>query len=312
MIEELRAELAGLSTQMERGKKIDSMLQSLKNEEWELAQHERDLKAVLSKEEDDVGRLERTTAASLLYSFLGMKFERLEKEQQEAYAAKLKYGAAVRQLDDCRARMAELRTERDSFSGCAGQYERAFSKLKELLREEPSHAERLCAMERLRGEAAGQLRELDEAISAGNAAMAQIGSIENCLGSAERWGTWDLIGGGLISDMAKHSKLDEAQAGAEQLQVLLSRFHTELADVRIDAQMGALNIGGFLRFSDYFFDGLIADWTVLSRIRDSLASVHRVKRQVDGVLTKLHALKAARAAEKADVEKRIAELVTGA
>jgi hypothetical protein len=312
MIEELRAKLSDISARLARGKKIDSMLRAMQNEERELARHERDLKAVLSREEDDVSRLERTTATSLLYSLLGKKVERLDKEQQEAYAAKLKYDAAVRQLDDCRARMAELRKERDSLACCSGQYEQIFAELKGQLREDPSYAEKFCDLERRSGETAGQLRELDEAVSAGNAALEQIERIENCLGSAGRWGTWDLIGGGLISDMAKHSKLDEAQAGAEHLQVLLSRFHAELADVRLDAQMGALNIGGFLRFADYFFDGLIADWSVLSRIRESQESVCRMKRQVNDVLARLRAVKAARAAEKADMEKQISELVTGA
>ena len=105
--------------------------------------------------------------------------------------------------------------------------------------------------------------------------MRQIDMIDEKLGRAQGWGTWDMLGGGLISDLAKHSNLDEAQAGAEYLQTLLSRFRTELADVRISAQTGQVNVEGFLRFADYFFDGLIADWTVLSRIHKSRESVSR-------------------------------------
>jgi hypothetical protein len=312
MIDEMRAQLAGLSEKIGRLKKIDAMLMSLYDEKSELSRRERDLKYALIKEETDVERLERTTATSVLYSILGKKEAKLSQEQQEAYAAKLKYDAAVRQLDDCSSRIDALNREKDTLSDCTAQYDLVFSGLKELLQKDLAYADRLCALERRRGEAVGQLRELDEAVWAGNAAMNMILSIENSLGSAEDWGTWDLIGGGLISDMEKHSHLDEAQAGAEELQVLLSRFRTELADVRISAEMGALNVDGFLRFADYFFDGLIADWSVLNRIHDSQDSVSEVKRQVEGALSKLSALRDARTAEKAAVEKELAGVVAGA
>ncbi|MGE4484194.1 MAG: hypothetical protein AB7C97_03650 [Oscillospiraceae bacterium] len=312
MIEDMRAQLAALSAKLERMKKVDSMLENLQREEQNLAQSEKFLKTVLSKEEADVGRLERTTAASVIYSMLGKRDAKLDKEQQEAYAARLKYDSAARQLDDCKMRMDELRRERESLADCRDQYDKVFAGLQELLRENPDYAERLCALERQRGEAQSQLKELDEAISAGDAAMWQVNSIENSLGSAEGWGTWDLLGGGLISDLAKHSHLDDAQAGAEHLQILLSRFQTELADVYINPQLGAVNVEGFLRFADYFFDGLIADWSVLSHIHDSQASVARVKQQVGDALSKLHTLKSVRAGDKAAVEKQIAELVAKA
>lgn len=309
MIEEMRAELAALSAKLERKKKIDAMLQSLQNEERDLTQREQCLKTALSKEEADIDRLERTTATSLLYSMLGKKDAKMDKEQQEVYAAKLKYDAAVCQLDDCKMRMDELLRERGSLSDCAGKYDQVFAKLQEMLRADSHYAERLCALERQRGEAVSQLKELDEAILAGNAAIRQVENIEDSLGSAEGWGTWDLFGGGLISDLVKHSHLDEAQAGAEHLQVLLSRFHNELADVYINTELGAVNIDGFLRFADYFFDGLIADWSVLSRIHDSQESVHQVKQQVGDALSKLSAIKTARVAEKTGIERQIAELV---
>lgn len=312
MVEGLREELAGLSAKLERSKKVDAMLKAVQFEELDLVQREKNLKTTLSKEQKDVDNLMRTTATSLLYSLIGKKAEKFEKEHQEAYAAYLKYVAAVNQLKDCRARKEELKREADSLSGCAGQYERTFAALREQLHNDPAYAERLCALERQRGGIASQMKELNEAVRAGEAASMQIETVERCLGSAENWSTWDLLGGGLISDMAKHSKLDEAQAGAEFLQILLSRFHTELADIHINAQMPALNAGGFLRFADFFFDGLIADLSVRSRIHESQVSVSGVRLQVSGILLKLSQLKKAQAREMESVEKRIAELILSA
>ena len=103
---------------------------------------------------------------------------------------------------------------------------------------------------------------MQEALIAGNAALSCADQILFQLNSAEGWGTWDLVGGGLLSDLAKHSHLDQAQASVETLQSQLRRFKTELADVTINADI-QVSIDGFLRVADYSFDGIFADWAVL-------------------------------------------------
>lgn len=312
MLEKLKLELAALSKDLERQKKIISMLDSLRSEETALAQKEHRLRNMLSKEDADVQRLEKTTATSILYSILGKKDAQLEKEQQEAYAAKLKYGAAVRQLDHCRSCIETLLCERQGLQDCKRRYDQVFHEIQELLHSDPHYADQLCTLECQLGEATNQLCEVDEAVSVGDTCMNQIHSIESSLSSAEDWGTWDLFGGGMFSDLAKHSHLDEAQAGAEYLQSLLSRFRTELADVRISPQMGQVNVDGFLRFADYFFDGLIADWSVLSHIHDSQESVAQVKGQVSAALSKLASIRSILEAQKTALQKQIAEMVHSA
>ena len=42
------------------------------------------------------------------------------------------------------------------------------------------------------------------------------------LDSAQGWGTWDVIGGGLLTDLMKYSRLDDAQASMERLQSALA------------------------------------------------------------------------------------------
>ncbi len=312
MLEKLRAELTMLAEQMARQQKIESMLESLREEERSLSERERRLFESLKKEQADVERLEKSSVTSVLYSMLGKKEERLDKEQQEAYAAKLKYDAVVRQLDDCRGRMETLNREKAGLSGCERRYDQVFDQIHGLLRQGGRYADQICSIEREIGENTAQLKELDEAISAGRAVMDQIGAIEKSLDSAEGWGTWDLIGGGLISFAAKHSHLDDAQAGAEYLQTLLNRFRTELSDVRMTAELGRMDTDGFLRFADWFFDGLIADWAVLSHIHDSQESVTQVKGQVQSALSKLQTLRQSRVSERAVLDKRLSDLVRNA
>ena len=310
LIEELRAELAGLSEQLERKKKVDAMIESLQQKEQELTLRVLALGEALAKENADVERLEKTTVTSLLYSLLGKIDQKMSQEQQEAFAAKLKYDAAGRQLDDCKAQLDVLRRERGSYASVAGQYEHVYASLLQQLRDDPAHAERLCSLEQRHGAIVRQIKELDEAISAGCAAQSQAKIVLGKLDSAENWGTWDMLGGGFLADMAKHSKLDEAQDGAEELQLLLTRFHTELADVAVNPSFGPVNVDGFLRFADFFFDGFFADWSVQSRIHDSQNGIHEVWQQIGNALERLYVMKSASVKEKDSIDQSIRELAS--
>lgn len=106
------------------------------------------------------------------------------------------------------------------------------------------------------------IKETVEAIAAGNRVVDKLIETENSLNSAEGWGMWDMWGGGgLITDMIKHSHIDDARNTASRVKSLLNHFNTELADIKIASQI-TIEIEGFTKFADFFFDGLIADWVV--------------------------------------------------
>ena len=117
-----------------------------------------------------------------------------------------------------------------------------------------------------------------------------------------------MFGGGLIADMAKHSHLDEAQSKVERLQGALRAFKTELTDVEVIADM-QVNIDGFLRFADYFFDGLFADWSAMKRISQAQGQVNKVREQIDKLLVKLNASLEAVKREQANGQVQLQELV---
>ena len=72
----------------------------------------------------------------------------------------------------------------------------------------------------------------------------------------------------------------------ENLQIQLRRFRTELSDVKIQADI-QVRIDGFLRFADFFFDGLFADWAVMDRIGRAQDEMARVRSEICGVLSGL-------------------------
>lgn len=241
-------------------------------------------------EQADVDRLESHSLTAFFYGVIGKMDEKLDKEREEAYAASVKYDVAARELSSVEEDIKRYEAELGQLRECEQQYEQTLKdKLEAIKSLGTQEAEGILRTEERISYLEGQVKEIQEALGAGQAALETTDSILSSLDSAEGWGTWDLLGGGLLSDMAKHSHLDEAQQQVEYLQVQLRRFKTELTDVTIHADM-QVSIDGFLCFADYFFDGLFADWAVLDKIKQSQTQVQNTKNQIEQVISRLTAM----------------------
>jgi len=126
--------------------------------------------------------------------------------------------------------------------------------------------------------------------------------------NTEGWGTWDLLGGGLLADIAKHSELDNSRQEIEIVQNKLLRFKTELADVNINSDIH-IETDGFAKFADFFFDGLISDWFMQSKINESQQSVLYIKDQVEGAVLRLIQLKSQETDLIARLEEELNKLI---
>lgn len=111
-------------------------------------------------------------------------------------------------------------------------------------------------------------KEKQEAIDAGNRALRSLREAQGNLNSAKNWGIWDMFGGGFISTMAKHSKMDRAKQNMEQARYDLRNFSRELNDVNMTCHLD-IETGDFLFFADWFFDGFVVDWMVQDRINQA-------------------------------------------
>lgn len=128
--------------------------------------------------------------------------------------------------------------------------------------------------------------EIMEAVTAGERALRSLYAAQEKLNSARNWGILDLFGGGLITDLVKHSKMDDASAYIESAKYDLQIFQRELRDVDVPMNI-RMEIGGFLSFADFFFDGLVADYLVQSRIAEARSQVDDAIQRVERLLQEL-------------------------
>ena len=110
--------------------------------------------------------------------------------------------------------------------------------------------------------------EVREAIEAGERALASLRDARESLGSARNWGLLDLLGGRSISGLVKHVKIDNARQS-------------------LDLQGLNIEIGDFLTFADFFFDGFLADILVQSKIRQAQDRIDDAIYRVESVLRQL-------------------------
>ena len=126
-------------------------------------------------------------------------------------------------------------------------------------------------------------KEVQEARYAGLRALDSLRAAQKALESARGWGIFDILGGGTISTLVKHSKLDQAREHIENAQYALKKFQRELADI----DLPDVRIDGLLTFADFFFDGFFADLLVQQRINEARRQIERTCRQVEDILRRL-------------------------
>jgi DNA repair exonuclease SbcCD ATPase subunit len=282
MFDELNRQLMDLREKMNINsrlqKKLSSARQSLFDQRSKLSQ----LEAILERETKDVRRLEGLSITALFYTILGSKDQQLEKERQEYLAAKLKYDECGQAVSAIESEMSSIELRIRSLGNLEERYAALIAEKEKLVAttDNPVLKKYIDLSERL-ADLQSNIEEMNEAIRAGEAVIEGLGNVIKSLNSAESWGTWDMLGGGMIVTAIKHSRIDDARSWISHVQHSLRHFQRELTDVNIGRKGNSgIDIGGFETFSDYFFDCLITDWVVQGKIKDSLRNAELM---LDGV-----------------------------
>ncbi len=247
-----------------------------------------EIESVLDKEDRDVKQLENLSIKGLFYTVLDSKEEQLQKERQEFLAAKLKHDQSRYQVDALTREATDLKAQLSRLGDVDARYQSVLAQKADLLaHSDDPQAKKLLELSDKLADAQSESHEIREAIDAGQAASDGLRHVVDAMRSASGWGVWDMLGGGLIATAVKHSRMDEARDAAYHVQDLLRRFRRELADVQGLPGNLIEEVGSFETFADYFFDGLIVDWVVQSKIDRSLDNAQQAYNQVDSILAKL-------------------------
>ena len=196
MMKELNAKLHKLQEEISEKDHLQSMLRELNSQKQSLEWKVQELEAEKQKEELDVEKLEGRSLAVFFYNVIGKLDNKLTAERQEAYAAAVKYDAAVRELEAVKSDIAKIKKEWSVFGDCEREYQQLLKEKEKILKASGMpEAEEIFHLESKIIALNGKEREIEEALAAGEECYSLIKDILSELDSAEDWGFGDMLGG---------------------------------------------------------------------------------------------------------------------
>ena len=123
-----------------------------------------------------------------------------------------------------------------------------------------------------------QQTQINEAVSIIDRLIPLVNDAERNLSSARNWGFLDVLGGGFIVDLIKHSKLNNASNSMEQVNYLMQNLQRILGSINTNDY--SMNVGNFVSLADFLFDGAIADIYMTSKIMSSLDEGRKLKNKL--------------------------------
>ena len=319
-------ELQRLQQEMMEKERADAKLADLYIQQNELEKKAAEFRKIMEEEQEDVERLKRTNLTALFYRASGKMEEKLSKEEEEALAAVVKYDSAEKELQAVEEDIAYYEKQASGLPDCKIQYERMLEAKKEEIKiqyermleakkeeiKESGNIEagKILEMERQIAAIENRRKEVKEAISAGERARSIAEETLEGLQSAKNWGMVDLIGGGIMSDVIKYDKLKSVKDRTSALQMALRTFRTELSDVssRIEGPL-QVEVGEFLHFADYFFDGIFTDWMVYDKIKVSKERAEQTYSQIQGILEQLRKMQEQLHTEEEQKRRELEQIV---
>ncbi len=245
------------------------------------------LEQKLNKEYKEYKKLENLSVVSIISSIKGNKTEKLEKEKQEYLAAKLEFENAKENVSLIRERIDFISNELKSNDeeSIEKEYQEIIKEKENLILSEGNkHSEEFMGLIELITDLDTKIKELKEAVDAGEAVNTNFTKIIQILDSAQKWGTLDVLGGGLTSTYIKHQKISEANSFVNKSKFLMKNYIKELDDVDFNSDIkDMLKFSDFEMAADFLLDNFIVDFIVLEKIRSAIDKVKRKKDEINKI-----------------------------
>ncbi|MBK1809570.1 hypothetical protein JHL18_02775 [Clostridium sp. YIM B02505] len=268
-------------------RKINSAEELLTEYEREL----KDIKARLHKEEMDIKKFEGITLSNFLALLFHNKEEKLDKEKQEYIEAKIKFDQCEQKIKAVKDDLKLLKEKFSVVSNAVVKYKNLIEEKEADMKNFGSWAtkEKLNIMENDRLNLSASIKELSEAISAGERLLGAIDNANESISSAMNWGKADIFMDSMFISMAKHQKIDDAQAKLNNIPYLVDKFKKELSDVSVVSNeiSQTITFSSFTKTFDIFFDNIFTDIAVQSKIEDSYYKLKNLRAEVERCANRL-------------------------
>ena len=180
------------------------------------------------------------------------------------------------ELEEARANLEHLIIQKKNVQKLTAEYRHILKRKEEEIFDDDNNLKKIIESITRVG---NEIREIDEALEAGRSLNQILRIVENDLRQAKTWGIFDMLGSNFIADVGKHMKIASAQKSLAEAKNRMTRFKEELDDVKHIFDL-KIDIGNLMTAADFFFDNLLMDFFVQSRINEALG---KTREAMDGV-----------------------------
>ena len=287
LFEELNEGLRAAYLKMKQYEASELQLAKLREKKTQLKRQVNELKHGLEEERIDVEKLSKFSLKGIYYKVVGQREQQLEKEEEEVITAQYRYHQATLELEECEARIRAILDEMYNLRSAKSTYESLYEQKYQAIRESKTDEGRhLLFLEEQIERNSNRIKEVKEALAVGRRLVSYLEGVLSSLDTAQGYGVWDMLGGGMIATAIKHSHLDDAQSDMERARSLMKQFKKELEDVKVNLKL-QVNVDGVTQFADFFLDGFFVDWFVQSQINDSIKRADDIRHEVVKILNQL-------------------------
>ena len=241
-------------------------------------------------DEKSVERLEHLSLTRVLAALHGSREDALAREQAEVQAARYRVAQAQQHLDAVRAELGQLEDRQAQLAEAPRAYTDALAAKEEYLTHSAdARGARLMALAQERGRLTAELNELHRASDDADAAVQALGGVQDRLGSAASWSTFDTyFDHGMVGNAIKHDRIDQAAEAARTADARLAALRADLAELGgYEPTTPRLEVSAGFKFADIFFNNIFTDLAVGQRIRDARANVDQAAQRVGALRDQL-------------------------
>lgn len=285
MLEQINIQINNAKNEVAKKYVLEKKLNDLKKELHKSEEELNKLENNLRKEKRDIDNLKKLSLSNLMSTVMGNKAEKMEKEEKEYIMAKIQYDSCQSKINSIKSNINDTTKILNSLEKYEAEYANLLKKKIELINiyGDENTKNKIIDLEEKIDSYLKEIKEINESISVGNSLIGEIAQAKKLLNSAKTWSTFDIFGGDLLTSMAKHNKIDEAQIHFSRISNLTDSFNKELSDINLSE----VGFSATTKAFDIFFDNIFTDLSVDKHINQSYDKVCKLERSVENILRKL-------------------------
>ncbi|MFW9903297.1 MAG: hypothetical protein ACFFFH_03115 [Candidatus Thorarchaeota archaeon] len=234
------------------------------------------------KEYLDVEKLEKLSVTSLMARVKGTKDQQLEKEKVEYLTVLNKEEAAQRECQQLQDVISQTQVQVNELEELLKTKTNLEKELETLINQvcervpdpiEDAIEQRLAILDDQISPITNNRSRVFRAKNLIEHAITDLNGALRSLRSASGFSTWDLLGGGLIADSIKHSRMSEARNSVHSAHNNIQRAIQEYPEIK--GSLSSAYVEDISFFWDGFMDNIFSDIAARDKIHRSMESVQQ-------------------------------------